>query len=233
MKHVLLFAALFITFGVHAQKSSLTEYPGTYKVGKGDATEDTKVELTEDKLTISGRAGSAALSMQKPDTFSVDEYGGEVIFLRNTAKQVSGIKINIPAGNIDVEGIRIEDLTEYVGTYKMGQGDDADEVKVTLRDGILNASGRAGSADLSRQKADTFNVEQYGGQIIFRRTANKITGIKIDIPAGNIDAEGVKVDVKDAPAAYIQPAENKKITHAAFVKKGQTDLEVHQAGLSV
>lgn len=211
MKHVLLFAALVMTLAVHAQKSSLAEYPGTYKVGKGDAAEDTKVELIDDKLNISGRAGSAYLSMQKPDTFSVDEYGGEVIFLRNSDKQIAGIKINIPAGNIDLEGIRVEDLAEYTGTYKMNGGDDADDAKVTLKDGILTISGRAGSADLSRQKADTFNVEQYGGQVIFKRTANKISGIKIDIPAGNINTEGVKVEEKDAPAAFVQPAAQKKI----------------------
>jgi hypothetical protein len=204
MKHALLFVGLFMTIAVHAQKSSLTEYPGTYKVG----ADDTKVELKEDKLTISGRAGSADLSMQKPDTFSVNEYGGEVIFLRNPAKQISGIKINIPAANMNVEGTRVEDLIEYVGTYKMGTGDDADEVKVTLKDGALFASSRAGSADLSRQKTDTFNVEHYGGQIIFKRTANRISDIKIDIPSANINAEGVKVEGKEA--AYVQPAEYKK-----------------------
>lgn len=211
MKHALLFAVLFMTLAVHAQKTSLTEYPGTYKMGTGDDAQETKVELIQEKLTISGRAGSANLSMQKPDTFSVDEYGGEVIFLRNPAKQISGIKVNIPAASIDVEGTRVEDLTEYTGTYKMGAGEDVDEVKVTLKDGILTVSGSRGSADLSRQKADTFNVEQYGGQVIFKRTANKISGIKIDIPAGNIDAEGVKVESKDTPAAYVQPAEYKKL----------------------
>ena len=217
-----------MTLAAHAQKSSLTEYPGTYKLGTGDAAEDTKVELKEDKLTISGRAGSANLSMQKPDTFSVDEYGGEVIFLRNPAKQVAGIKVNIPAASIDVEGTRVEELTEYVGAYKMGSGDDADEVKVTLKDGTLTVSGSRGSADLSRQKADTFNVEQYGGQVIFRRTANKISGIKIDIPAGNIDIEGVKVEPNGAPAAYVQPAVYRNITHLHIVKQEQINHEAHR-----
>jgi HSP20 family molecular chaperone IbpA len=214
MKHVLLFAGLFVTLAVHAQKSSLTEYPGTYKLGTGDAAEDIKVELREDKLTITGRRGSANLSLQKPDTFAVDEYGGEVIFLRNPAKQISGIKVNIPAASIDVEGTRVEDLTEYVGTYKMGSGDDVDEVKVTSKDGVLTVSGSKGSADLSRQKPDTFNVEQYGGQVIFKRTANKVSGIKIDIPAGNINAEGEKVESNSAPAAYVQPAVYNKVTVA-------------------
>lgn len=214
MKRILLFAGLFMTLAVHAQKSSLTEYPGTYKLGKGDAAEDSKVELKDDKLTISGRAGSAYLSMQKPDTFSVDEYGGDVIFLRNSTKQISGIKVNIPAASIDVEGTRVDELTEYVGAYKVGSGDDADEVKVTLKDGILTVSGSKGSADLSRQKADTFNVEQYGGQVIFKRTANKVSGIKIDIPAGNINIEGEKVE---SDAAYVQPAEYRKLAHTFFV----------------
>jgi hypothetical protein len=213
MKQVLLFAGLFMTLAVYAQKSPLTEYPGTYKVGTGDAAEDTKVELRDDKLTISGRAGSANLSLQKPDTFSVDEYGGEVIFLRNPAKQIAGIKVNIPAGNIDIEGVRVEELAEYVGAYKMGSGDETDEVKVTLKDGTLTVSGSRGSADLSRQKADTFNVEQYGGQVIFKRTANKVSGIKIDIPAGNINTEGVKVEVNGAPVVYVQPSKHNKVAY--------------------
>jgi hypothetical protein len=168
--------------------------------------------------------------MQKPDTFSVDEYGGDVIFLRNPAKQISGIKVNIPAASIDVEGTRIEELAEYAGSYKVGAGDDADEVKVTLKDGVLTVSGSKGSADLSRQKADTFNVEQYGGQVIFKRTDSKVSGIKIDIPAGNINIEGVKVD---AAAAFMQPAAYKKVTHTPFVKQGQTDLEAHQGGFGL
>ncbi|SIO09806.1 hypothetical protein [Chitinophaga niabensis] len=215
MKHVLLTAALFMTLAVHAQKSSLTEYPGTYKLGTGDAAQDTRVELKEDKLTISGSRGSANLSMLKPDTFSVDEYGGEVIFLRNPVKQISGIKVNIPVANIDLEGIRVEDLVDYVGTYKVGTGYDEDEVKVTLKDGVLTASSRAGSADLGRQVADTFKVERYGGYIIFRRTANRISGIKIDIPSANINIEGVRAGVTEPPAAYIESAEYKKGPHIA------------------
>ncbi|WP_343305972.1 hypothetical protein AAHN97_02480 [Chitinophaga niabensis] len=210
MKHVLLATALFMTLAVHAQKSSLTEYPGTYKLGTGEAAQDTKVELREDKLTISGSRGSANLSMLKSDTFSVDEYGGEVIFLRNPAKQISGIKVNIPAANIDVEGIRVDDMMEYVGTYKVGTGYDEDEVKVILKDGILTASSHAGTADLSRQVADTFKVERYGGYIIFRRTASKISGIRIDIPSANINVEGVRVGSTMPPAAYREPAEDKK-----------------------
>lgn len=205
MKHILLPAALFLTLAVHAQKSSLTEYPGTYKLG----TEDAKVELKEDKLTISGSRGSASLSMQKPDTFSVDEHGGEVVFLRNPAKQISGIKINIPAADIDMEGTRIDDMMEYAGTYKVGSGYDEDEVKVTLKDGILTASSHAGSADLTRQVADTFKVERYGGYIIFRRKDNKISGIKIDIPSANINVEGVR-------AEFVQPAEDKKSTSSSL-----------------
>jgi len=219
MKHVLLLAGLLMTLIAHAQKNALNEYPGTYKMGTGDAAQDTKVELRNDKLTITGRDGSASLSMQKPDTFAVDEYGGEVIFLRNAVKQISGIKVNIPAGNIDLQGIRIEELAEYVGTYKMGAGDAVDEVKVTLKDGVLTVSGRAGSADLSRQKADTFNVEQYGGQVIFKRNVSKISGIKIDIPAGNIYVEGVKVETENAPAAYVQPARDMTEADLLFVKK--------------
>ncbi|MRG46132.1 hypothetical protein GFS24_13465 [Chitinophaga sp. SYP-B3965] len=199
MKYALLFAGLFMTLAVHAQKTPLTEYPGTYKVGTGETAQDIKVELKEDKLIISGSRGSASISMQRSDTFAVDEYGGETIFLRNAAKQISGIKVNIPSANIALEGIRVDDLMEYVGTYKVPAGDDTDLVEVTLKDGILTATSHAGSAALSGKAGDTFNVEKYGGHIIFKRTENKVSGIKIDIPSANIDVEGVKAVPTNQP----------------------------------
>lgn len=113
MKHIFLLASLFVgTLAAHAQtttQDSLKEYTGTYRLGTGDDADNAVVELHDKKLNIAGRAGAADLSRQQADTFAVDEYGGTVIFLRDSvSKKIARIKVNIPAGGIDSEGVKIE-----------------------------------------------------------------------------------------------------------------------------
>lgn len=106
MKYIFLFIGLFVTFSAHAQSDSLKTYTGKYIFPEGSPVTEAIVELKQDKLTISSTMGSASLTRQQGDIFSVDEYGGQVEFLRDTAKSISGIKVNIPAANIDMQGVK-------------------------------------------------------------------------------------------------------------------------------
>jgi len=111
MKHVLFIIALLAAFGVHAQNASLTEYTGKYNFGEGTSASEALVELKGDKLEISSERGAASLTRLESDSFAVDEYGGYVAFRRNATKQISGLKVVIPAANIDMEGVKADSAT--------------------------------------------------------------------------------------------------------------------------
>jgi hypothetical protein len=125
MKHFF-FIATFLCFVVAAraqQPDSLKEYTGTYKLGPSDDQSDATVEILNGKLSITGRSGSATLTREKADSFSVDQYGGSVIFSRdNSTKKINHIKIDVPAGGINVEGVKVEtektDLTMIHGAHR-------------------------------------------------------------------------------------------------------------------
>lgn len=108
MKHVLFIITLLATFGARAQNASLTEYTGKYKFGEGASVSEALVELKDNKLVISSDRGAASLTRLESDSFAVDEYGGYVAFRRNTTKLVSGLKVSIPAADIDMEGVKAD-----------------------------------------------------------------------------------------------------------------------------
>ncbi|HEY1164286.1 MAG TPA: hypothetical protein VGE90_03945 [Chitinophaga sp.] len=108
MKHVLFIIALLAAFGVRAQNASLTEYTGKYNFGEGSSTSQALVELKGDKLEISSERGAASLTRLESDSFAVDEYGGYVAFRRSVTKQISGLKVVIPAASIDMEGVKAD-----------------------------------------------------------------------------------------------------------------------------
>ncbi|KAA2243900.1 glycerophosphodiester phosphodiesterase [Chitinophaga agrisoli] len=93
----------------------------------------------------------------------------------------------------------------------------------------LLVSSNLGSATLTLLQADSFSVDDYGGQIVFLRAkGTAVTGIKINVPAASLqDAIGTKAVVATEPAvAAVAPAGPRE----PFVKKGQVDLEAHQGG---
>jgi hypothetical protein len=108
MKQILFIMAVLATFGAHAQNTSLTEYTGKYNFGEGSSISQALVELKDDKLVISSDRGAASVTRLESDSFAVDEYGGYVAFRRNATKLISGIKVYIPAGNIDIEGVKAD-----------------------------------------------------------------------------------------------------------------------------
>lgn len=108
MKHVLFIIALLTALGARAQNASLTEYTGKYKFGEGASVSEALVELKDNKLVISSDRGAASLTRLESDSFAVDEYGGYVAFRRNATKLVSGLKVSIPAADIDIEGVKAD-----------------------------------------------------------------------------------------------------------------------------
>lgn len=107
MKYLFLFAGLVLSLSVWAQDTALTVYTGKYTFPAGSSITESLVEVKDGKLFVSSTLGSATLTRQQADTFSVDEYGGQIAFLRSNEK-VAGIKVNIPAANLDLEGVKAD-----------------------------------------------------------------------------------------------------------------------------
>jgi hypothetical protein len=108
MKHVLFIIALLVALGARAQNASLNDYTGKYNFGEGSQVTECLVELKDDKLVISSAMGAASLTRLESDSFAVDEYGGYVAFRRSATKLISGLKVYIPAANIDIEGVKAD-----------------------------------------------------------------------------------------------------------------------------
>ena len=136
MKYLFLFAGLVLSLSVWAQDTALTVYAGKYTFPAGSSITESLVEVKDGKLFVSSTLGSATLTRQQADTFSVDEYGGQIAFLRSNEK-ITGIKVNIPAANLDLEGVKadstgaaaVEKVTEISGPAPFA--DTADPYSIT------------------------------------------------------------------------------------------------------
>jgi hypothetical protein len=107
MKYLFLFAGLVLSLSVWAQDTALSVYTGKYTFPAGSSITESLVEVKDGKLFVSSTLGAATLTRQQADTFAVDEYGGQIAFLRSNEK-ITGIKVNIPAANLDLEGVKAD-----------------------------------------------------------------------------------------------------------------------------
>lgn len=104
MKRVLLFIMLSASFLMSdAQcKADLKDYVGRYVFPEGSLAEDAVISIVNDTiLNISASIGECELEHVEGETFSLPQYGGTIIFNRNTEKEVEGFKVSIPMAGID------------------------------------------------------------------------------------------------------------------------------------
>lgn len=104
MKKILLFIILAISFsGIKAQvKIDLDEYIGRYVFPEGNLAEDAIVSIINDStLNISASIGECDLRYMTGDTFSLPQYGGQIVFIRNEQNKIESFKISIPMAGIE------------------------------------------------------------------------------------------------------------------------------------
>lgn len=97
---------IFICGKAQAQDTALVSYAGIYIFPDGSPVPNATVSVSGDKLEISAAIGVATLKRKQGDEFSFLEYEGEAKFLRNDSGLVSGVKIKLPAADIDLEGLK-------------------------------------------------------------------------------------------------------------------------------
>jgi hypothetical protein len=107
MKKVTLLLSIFIAicFSLKAQ-DSLQQYVAKYKFPDGSVVTEVTVALENDALMVNSAMGNAALEKTDTDKFNMPAYNGTVVFTRNEAKKITGIKIEVM--NISLEGTREE-----------------------------------------------------------------------------------------------------------------------------
>lgn len=97
------------------------------------------------------------------------------------------------------EKVQIKNMLEYTGRYIFPENNIAESLTVEQSNNLLKIVSSIGSADLKFIGDDSFEIPEYGGNAIFiiDETTQKVVGIKVSIPMGNIDLEGVKEETKE------------------------------------
>lgn len=107
MKKILLLIILSVVFmTLNAQtKLNLQEYTGRYILPAGSLAEDAVVSVVNDTiLNISATIGESNLEYLEEETFTMPQYGGTIIFIRDDSDKIQGLKVTIPmAGIVSLE----------------------------------------------------------------------------------------------------------------------------------
>jgi hypothetical protein len=107
MKKVTLLIAVFIVacFSLKAEES-LQQYAAKYKFPQGSVISELNVVFDKGALSASSTLGNSIIEKKNGDHFNLTNYKGTAIFVRNEAKKITGIKVEI--NGVTVEGTREE-----------------------------------------------------------------------------------------------------------------------------
>ena len=102
MKKVTLFTSLFFVscMSLKAQDPS-QQYVAKYKFPQGSAVTEVNVTLENGNLLLSSTLGNAAVEKTDTDKFFIPSLNGTATFVRNEAKKVTGIKLDIKGTLMD------------------------------------------------------------------------------------------------------------------------------------
>jgi hypothetical protein len=107
MKKNVLFLCLFIISCLYLKaQDSLQQYTAKYKFAQGSIVTEVDVVLDNGVLQVNSTMGNALLEKTKAEQITKTLYNGTVVFIRNEAKKITGIKIDVM--NINLEGTREE-----------------------------------------------------------------------------------------------------------------------------
>ena len=81
-----------------------------------------------------------------------------------------------------------DSLKQYTGTYVFGDGSPVPSVEVSMTDGALSMSSTAGNSSLTQLGVDSFQIVEFSGTAVFRRSEDK------KINAVHIEAMGYVLD---------------------------------------
>lgn len=102
MKKILLLIFTAMAFlQMNAQKN-LDEYAGRYIFPAGSLTDDAIITVTDNAvLNISSSVGGSDLNYVEDDKYTLPQYGGTIIFVRDDSKNIQGFRISIPMAEVE------------------------------------------------------------------------------------------------------------------------------------
>jgi hypothetical protein len=107
MKKITLLFTVFVIacFSLKAEES-LQQYAAKYKFPQGSLISELNIVFDKGALSVSSTLGSSTIEKKNGDHFNLTTYKGTAVFVRNEAKRITGIKVEI--NGVTVEGTREE-----------------------------------------------------------------------------------------------------------------------------
>jgi hypothetical protein len=102
---MLCFASCIIAYA--NADSTLNEYTGKYRFPGGCVIRHINISV-EDSSTLFVKAtlGNVYLDRIAADSFSVEDYSGYVVFVRNETKNIVGIHVKVDKPDVELEGTK-------------------------------------------------------------------------------------------------------------------------------
>jgi len=107
MKKITLLLTVFIIacFSLKAEES-LQQYAARYKFPQGSMITELNIVFDKGALSVTSTLGNSVIEKKTGDQFNIPTYKGKAVFVRNEAKKITGIKVEI--NGVTVEGTREE-----------------------------------------------------------------------------------------------------------------------------
>ncbi len=107
MKKITFFLTVFICSCLATRAgASLEEYAAKYKFPQGSIISEANVTFDNGTLHLNSSLGTTSLEITGDDKFYMPANSGTVVFIRNGAKKITGIKFDLQ--NVSVDGNREE-----------------------------------------------------------------------------------------------------------------------------
>jgi hypothetical protein len=88
---------------IQADTTAMVEFKGKYKFKENPMVQNVTVGIDKDKLVADpgdGNVYNLIKDKDKPDTFAIEEIGAMVVFVRDTNKKITGMKVEVQGSEL-------------------------------------------------------------------------------------------------------------------------------------
>jgi hypothetical protein len=88
---------------IQADTTAMVEFKGKYKFKENPMVQNVTVGIDKDKLVADpgdGNVYNLIKDKDKPDTFAIEELGATVLFVRDTNKKITGMKVEVQGSEL-------------------------------------------------------------------------------------------------------------------------------------
>jgi hypothetical protein len=88
---------------IKADTTAMVEFKGKYKFKENPMVQNVTVRIEKDKLVADpgdGNVYNLNINKEKADTYSIEELGATVLFVRDTNKKIIGMKVDVQGSEL-------------------------------------------------------------------------------------------------------------------------------------